>query len=295
MENRTNYKKYFLQYVAPIIISLVITLFFNILVEYSKFEDGIITISDSAKQEDSYISVISIHNFDSKTLEQIALYFKEECKIINVLDNSYASASGNYLNFVNVPPKEEISLAVITSQKILPQSIVCESSYKINIDFQDKENLKIISLLTRVLPSVLLYSCFFILDSRNNAKTLLKIKNEKADSEEKLMECKEALNNVNKKINEYTKKIEKLYYNLNKKEIFYQARIRDIKKELNFWRDTIRKILYNSTKEQQDADMIIDLITTNLKTYTTRENVEKSFDEALFLAQLIAKEEKEEK
>lgn len=285
MDNKVEQKNFFQQYMVPIFISLLISFCFNALVEYLEFEDGSITVSKGAEQEDSYISVISVCNFDNTALESISLYFKDGCKIVSVLDNPYVSQDGNYLYISEIPPQENYSFVVTTNQEILPDTVVCDSDYKIIVNFQGEERLKIITILLQTLPSVVVYSCYLILDRKHREKTLLEIKNEND-------KYKKTFEELTEKTEKTGTQIIELYDRLNRQKIFYQTRIQDIKKELNFWRDTIRKMMYDSTKEKQDTDKIIDLVTSNLKTYTTRENSDQEFNEILFVAELIAKQEK---
>ena len=78
-------------------------------------------------------------------------------------------------------------------------------------------------------------------------------------------------------------------------KIYYKIRIRDLNKELEFWRNTIRNCMYDKKLKDSRAEIIIDKVTENLRTYSTKEKIDTNIDEMFYLANILEKNKNDDK
>lgn len=86
------------------------------------------------------------------------------------------------------------------------------------------------------------------------------------------------------------KDTKKYIENMKKYALLQHARVSDLTKELDFWRDTIRKLIVEVGKKLDDGDTLVELVTRNLKTYSTARKAD--FEQVRVLAGLLRDAEK---
>jgi len=77
---------------------------------------------------------------------------------------------------------------------------------------------------------------------------------------------------------------------MKKYALLQHARVGDLTKELDFWRDSIRKLIVEVGKKLDDGDTLVELVTRNLKTYSTARKAD--FEQVRVLAGLLRDAEK---
>lgn len=155
------------------------------------------------------------------------------------------------------------------------------------LKYQNSKEAEFFEAVRIILITTGIYSISVIFNYVLHRKMVNKVKIKCEDLEIRLDQLKADVEKDEKEIKD-------IYKRHRKRDIFYRTRISHLRKEIDFWRDTIRKLLHNSKYEEQNPEKIIEIVTNNLKTYTTSGCSDKTIDEILYISDLISKAEAKE-
>jgi len=287
---KVNWKSIF----AQVIVTLVVTALFARGLYLINLEGLRINISDSTQIGNEYYTTISFINFKKTSIHDVIIYLNDDIDVLSVDGDSNVIKNANTIRLKQINPKGKLSCLVKTTDKIEKNNIIVDNNIKIAISFfsasQDTLLMIILLCIYALFNTVAVYiseriSAKF---SEKNKKRIQAINNkldetkEKSDEEVKELKC--TLSDQDARIKATNKEIHKL-------RIYYQIRINDLNKELDFWRNTIRKMLFNSSDKFNSAEVVIEMVTNELKTYTTRERNKDSIDEIFYLANIISEKD----
>lgn len=296
-------KPNFLHIAIKAFITTITSLAITICVQWISMENVVITVSPSLKLDEKYLTVISVQNLKKKTLSGISLYFDTDFDVLEIKSENNFEHNKQYVELESISPKAKYSVIIWTKQSISKGQIIVESDYKTRLDYSKDTSPFLLQMIWIFIIFGLITFAgtgFHIwLDWKQRIKESQKIlekcnelneENEKNRAE--LQAQKEKMETMQKIAEqssiEYERRQESAKKDLRELRSYFITQNSQLRKELSFWRDTIRKLLYASKNEFQTADKIIDIVTSTLRTYTTREGSDENMDELLYLAQLIA-------
>jgi hypothetical protein len=99
---------------------------------------------------------------------------------------------------------------------------------------------------------------------------------------------------INKKYDDLTERHKILNKNSKKYKLLLLSRLRDYSKELSFWKDTIRKIMYKTSDKKDMSKELFDIITKNLKTFSTKNDNEVDYKMVEVLSKILKDDESQE-
>lgn len=301
MEDKNKNNRIIQSIITTIIVSIVGSLL-SFGIGYFSNENGYIHISKSIKTEDNlYITTLKIENNNNKTINDLSFKLNNNGDLLNVYSNYPIEI--NYKNKNNI---EYISLSNLFSDKTFDLLISSKIPYEKNdVEFMNAEEkdfeivrelqgdirrkeVVTLGVIASLFYGVMIGLFFYIIKNRQD-----KYNDKFSKKQEEIEKRNENLEKDSQKINEETKKMQK---ELHKYKLVLLARLRDYSKELSFWKDTIRKIMYKTdeNKNEDRSEKLFKIVTKNLKTFSTRKDVEIDYKTIEILAEIFNYNEKED-
>lgn len=232
-----------------------------------------------------YTTMIDLKNF-SKTDSQ------KDITILLLLDNELIYWESdteckemvqNDITIYRIAPDSNCSILLETKQPLNASNLRITSEAKTSIIFLDKQkNFSksiIIAFITNVAALATTYTVTFSLLEKKRLER-------RAIYEEQENRMQEQLN---RRLSKAEKDVLENVRIQKETQLFYAARFTDYARELTFWKDTVRKLLYALGKSEKDAEILFDVVTDSLKTYTTRKIDKQDYETINYLARRIAR------
>lgn len=283
-EKKSNTKKWISEILVGVLIA-VVSMLLNVAANYIFIEDVTVTVSQSVLVEDEYQTIITLKNNESEVLENIELIISEN----ELLDVSGAICNTDRVEILELLPNEKISVLVITSGTL--EEIYPKSSELVFDVIYTSGTKDWILILKNAMIYALISSVFYILVAFWTNKKIGEVEEKYSEMCDELegsiskldkieLERKERISKSEDKIKQI-KKIQK------RQRVYYGIRISELNKELVFWRNVVKKALYTEKDQGEVAEKLIENVTDELKTYTTREKQPYMVEHDIFIANLI--------
>lgn len=274
--------------ITEVVIALI-TSFFMLIISSINRDDVNVFVMDSVSVDGQYYTTVSVEDMKKNVLEDITLQLNRENEIISLFGEGETIRLDDAKIIIDyLYPDEKISFVIISEKAINRNEMFwVENKREINITYNKSKQEIFLTNFIVVIFVIVIFSIMNIINhislDKKRKKTVfeMKIKSDELEKEfeelniinKDLSERSEELTRRNKKLNKKLNDLEKKFdkYTI-KQKIYYLNRINDYKKEIGFWRNTVRKLLYNSKESKSNVDKVIEVITRELKTYTTREN-----------------------
>lgn len=249
------------------IISIIITSFFSLIINYIAIEKMELVISSAKRTDDSYITIVEINNYkENNIIENSNIILNSNAEILSINSTLEANVKDNKIVIEKIYPNSKENLLIETKSRLKQEDLSFQIPVKNKIRWTENEKNIFQELLLNVFITGIVYLIITII----NNIVLNKYINEKIKSKNEEVE---KANIENQRINLRQNEIEKEVSFIKKKVKLLHRKNLDYAKELDFWKDTIRKTFY--TKENiKDSRGLFELVTKNLKTYATLENLE---------------------
>lgn len=289
----------------------VITFLGNLTTSYFFSEKGIIRVGEPISYDTStFLNPIDIINFDDKNINKLRISVPENIDIdkvktnipVNVtkVTNNLGTQLGSVFEIETIQGKQQISIMLRLDKKIPADDIIIHKNNN-NIKVEYPKDIKSPfedSLLILVLTSLMYIVLTFMVNYRTEKKKFEKI-NElkgsidvlKENSEKIEQERNITIEKSQDELNKVKERIDDLNKSNTKRQLLLQSRIKDYSKELNFWKDTVRKLLYESKDKKINAELILNTVTNELKTFQTKCGEGDCFDTVKVMASIISNED----
>lgn len=291
-------------------ITVVITAVTGFFISSMDMKDGKIGFEDRIIIKGTEYSIIKIENSSNKTLNNLKINIPSSIKLVDIItsvpvdillnDNMTHKNTINQITINNLPDNRVIKI-LLPFQNNKP-SIEIMNHESLNLEFNNPSVIDNPYLESLVHGGIMAFS-YFIVFSFFSYFEYRSVQRRKEEWEKKietyklkLKETNDELARINqnhidtiKQHEEITNKTKELSKDNQKLKLLLLTRMTDYAKELTFWRDTIRKIMYDANKKNVDSEMIIDTVTKNLKTYSTKNEKNVDFATLMLLEKLNKK------
>jgi len=280
---------------------LVLSFVVQFAVEYYNSERASVVYMEPIKPSgfDTAVGAIKITNFSKDYIDNLLLSIPADYQLSNITYNMPISLSDSNKSQSNVsdkrivkvsqiPPKNTTLISFVVNNKAEWDLIALENPRSeglvINNDLESptKRNIQF------VVFNSMIYALFFLLATYINRKLAAKAYQEVLDKADANMV---KLNKMEASSDNAHKELASLRSLIAKQRMLLMSRISDAMKEVDFWRHTIRKILIDSGKDKNDADYLIDMVTKELKTFTTK-GKPLSYESIMIAASIIENDSK---
>lgn len=283
-ESKSNTKQWVSNVLAGVTIT-VVSILLNVIMNYTFIEDVTITVSQSVLVEDKYQTIITLKNNESEILENIELIIAEN-ELINVEGGINSS---DRIEIVELLSGEQLSVLITTSDRI--EDIYPKSS-GVSFDVMYTSGTKdVISILKYAIIYAVIYFIFYLLFAFWMNSRIKKSEEKNNQICERLQEKIEKVDEIELERKEQRKKVENEIKQIKKiqkrQRVYYAIRIAELNKELDFWRNVVKKALYTEKDKGEVAEKLIENVTDELKTYTTREKQPYMVEQDVFIANLV--------
>jgi len=289
-------KKYFIEGIINLIVSLLVIFITNFLLALPFTAKGEVIISDVYKTSDiSYQRHIEINNFTDKYIEDLLVKVPLTCSIdnekyINTLEieNKKNMDELTLFSLNMIEPKS--STILLISQETQDEQIIFTNLHekKLTLIKERKKYSPIIALAKSVLPNAIIYAIMFaiftLISSYFTDKTTEEL-NRRINVNDGKIDILQ--NEINKNKEYYKKSIN----SIQKRIMLLKLTLRDYVKELDFWRNVVKNLLFIKDKSNTNAENLFSIVTNTLKTYTIKSKDNKDIDEIFFLADQLTKDD----
>lgn len=281
IQERTNWIKMVLEVLVTVLLTSLFSIFLTNLFDSNQCD---ISIGTSIINDNEIMTPISIkNNSKNRKIEDLGISAGEYNEIINVVaDLSFLiDKNKKIITIKYIPPKETISIILITKDIVDLDSVKIAYSGNINTTYLEDKSDKYNSIFSQAFIYSILLFIVVCLQDKIQKKNVIEYNklNRKID---KITEESDRL------LVERKEEIKQLKKNKHENRIYYLTRMKDLKKELEFWKDTIRKFIYQSSNSKKmNSDELFEVVTDTLKTYGTRNNSDTNFDEIFYLAHMM--------
>lgn len=277
---KTDWKSIIFQAILYPIITIIISgavLFFN-------RDDFKIYIGNPVNTTDSELTLpISIKNFNNnKIIENINLCLPDDA-VVKQIDSNIKYNFDNKTRILivySLKPNEVGSIFIHLKNQINSSDIRVSSPYKFSMDVLKDEKPFTTEIIISVILSTIIYFLFTLYEIWGRQKLSIHFKEEQKKTNKDIK-------NLQGQLSQTEKKIAKVDERLLRQKLYFVARISDYSKELSFWRNAIRKLLYSYEKNFDSSEQIINVVTKELKTFTTLEKRDYDFDTLKFLSEKV--------
>ncbi|MBL8077654.1 MAG: hypothetical protein JNM55_06815 [Anaerolineales bacterium] len=281
--------------IITVVITFLISLVLTTITNYITQDSGEAEFGTPIKVEEKYYVPIVFSNYSDRIIGNLIISIPEELDS-SVIPSSKPINVSNLLTNVGGNGSKNIRLdgfePKTATQILIPISSIDQVE---KIRFINPEEVRFLVIEKNIVESPIKSSFSRVLSNSIFTSlvygivifwALSTIEKDKTERDEKIKELREdiksseekqqkANDDLMKQLEDDDKQIKKIKETAQRIKLSLIARISDYAKELEFWRDTIRKILYESGKDKRSVEMIIDTVTSSLKTYGTQE---KFFD-----------------
>ncbi len=293
---------------APAALTFALTLTVPILLDFLSMPNLSVDVSSSVLDGNQYTTIVTIENSSETVYHDVDLYLTNNVvTFVHTLEE--VQFSDNSILIQEILPESSSVLMVKSEGLIDKEHFFVDEEYSANINFPfGGMRLYILGLLFAciqfVIVAVSLYFSDKMLSKRMYASDLRWDEKQRA----LIMKCDEISEAIAQKTTEnaeLNEQIEQISADIDSQKeeakvqlrdarllskrltIYYQLRNSELQKELSFWRNTLRKVLYSKEQNFIVADSIIETVTEELKTYTTREKGQTDIDKEFYIARMI--------
>ncbi len=261
------------------LFSFVISIFFN-------RNQCDINIGTSIVNGNEFMTPITIKNNSGNIeVEDLDITVGEYNEIINMVSNiTYTIENKKKAITLNyIPPKETVSIIIITKDVINLDSVKIAYKGNLNITYlEDKSETYTLIISQAIIYGIMLIVIKYLQD-KNHKKQMMRI-----DEVNKTVEKNDKeINDLLTEQKDLKSEAAELKKDKHKLRIYYLTRMKDYKKELDFWKDTIRKFIYQSSLNKVNSEELFDVVTDTLKTYGTKSKDIANIDEIFYLAHIM--------
>ncbi len=210
----------------------------------------------------------------------------------SIMESDIQTVNGTDISFTEIAAKKEIQMGVITATPLFEEDIsITRPNGGIKVSSLSEVDNPALLNLKNLLLNALMYSLLFGISTYYTYRS-----KEKSDEKfnERMEVTKQKLDYSEKELNRISDDIDKHKNDNVKMRLLLLSKLHDYRKELNFWRNTIRKVLYQNKYDKKQADDLVNLVTSTLKTYQTNSKDEHDFEHLKMMASYIKEKEKEE-
>lgn len=221
-----------------------------------------VTISTPIQEEQYYITAIDIKNF-SKKVESLDLCISPHNAVVgieSVIPYQQDNQNG-IITIAKIQPQSSISLLLRTSGYIDKDNLRISGDSRTELSFlSEKKAISATVLLFAITQFAIYFSVMFIINfiSQKKRNAQVSALNEELQTQKSEIVKLKKESVLNRKSLQWIKS-------------FYLVRFSDYVRELSFWKDTIRKMIYSIGTKGQDVEKLFDVVTTSLRTFTTKE------------------------
>jgi|GEM_PF-3818310 hypothetical protein len=277
--------------VFEVLITVLITSLVSLALQYIlSINQCNVSIGTSIVSNNKIMTPITIKNNSSnKAIKKIAISVAQYNQITDGITSlSYQiNQTNNNLVINYIPPKETVSLILVTKDILNLEDVKIVYDGRINTTYLEKKSVTYLLIITQAI----IYGLMFILSQYFIDKKILNFKSQLIVSKEEIERLDKKLEETEKYQENLLKRCDDLKKEEYKTRLYYISRMKSYSKELDFWKDTIRKILYQSSTGEINETVIFDTVTKTLKTYGTRNNSDSNYEEITYLAEIMNKEE----
>lgn len=280
--------------------TLVVTFIGNIFLNYFFNDDSLVRIGSASKiEENHYIIPINIVTY-KQGLNNVSIGLKEDIsesqinsdKPINIelVKSNVGKENGTMIKIKEIPNNIKVQLIVSVKNPISDKDIEVHGNNIVIEKLSEIEN-PVTSLMKNLVISSVVYALIMgVMNYRSSKRREEQISIVNSTTEHLRKEIENRVKEkeeINLTIKNYEKELQKKKNDSLRKQILLHARLNDYSKELSFWRNTIRKVLYQLPSGEERANQLINVVTSSLKTYQTREKDEIDFETIKVLSKMI--------
>lgn len=274
--------------ILEVVIVSIITFVVNVTWLYCNLDTGRIEVTQALNENNEYNVVVAIRNFKTyEYLNNVIIDISDEIAIKDVvLCNDIVACDENSFVIDKLAPDNVTMINFSTPNKITGDKIkFIGNGETIRVKCLNEEDViesKVFIILGIgiLIFAVMLFISFMCTDRAFN-KNLEYYEKEKALASEtkKILE---------KEVTDISEKQE----NIQELLLYYYIEIKDLTKENHYYRDLLKNILKDN--ERKSFKNLEKKITNSLKTYTTDDGMEETYEKIKFISKKIQELDKKE-
>lgn len=305
-------KNLILDSILMAVFTLLLGLGITALTGYLARDKGSVLVGPSLVIEKERYVPINISVFTDRAINDLIVSIPTSTVITDIVSSSpiqmqeVPDIAGTHtvkrLIISGIEPNQTTSLLIPVASEQAAELVQSLNAKELRFQIQSWSDLRDPTILIRTSAAISLglYSLFWGLfyywfSSRLN-KMDLNMSEGKKEFESTMEKSKREFESGAEALSQALEKSEaKLSEALNvatRMRLLLVKRIADYSKELTFWQDTIRKVLYESTRNKDTADKLINAVTANLNTYSTRHDSIQDFDLIAQMADFMSSSER---
>lgn len=284
-------------------------------INYASSYKGTYQLNKVEVDEVKSIASIQVSNYDGNELEDIKILVPDELTTsdikssipikVNLTSDSLSSPNDKILTLSLVPANKTIVLMIPYKTGLECCQILNPGQVGISVVDGDYSPNALWQAFKYAAISIFIYSIFFMLGVYDSAKRAKSIEKEmssrisetkaefetiKKEKDERYQLLKEELERRNEESRQDTEDLKSTAREMKDELLSVQKvaarfrvinlrRLEDYKRELQFWKDTIRKMLYTGDGKDEKTQILFNIVTDSLKSYSTKENSTLSLTE----------------
>lgn len=282
-------------------LTFFVTLILNALLNYYTSDKGAVSVSSQVKLGSAGVVVVTIENYSSDFLSGLVLEVPSGFLISAITADpalvveeipSALKGPTKLLKVSQVRPRHVSRLFMPLPDTTAPGTVRLSNLEATGLSLRHDDRLEsplrnaiftafLVALLYAIVEGV---STYFVAKRQRELGTKMDDLKEKHDV---------AAADWKKKRESIEKDVERLRSLMAKQRLLLQSRLHDYSKELSFWRNAVRTLLVQSGARPEVGEELVERVTTELKTFSTRADAEKNFETLRLAGRWLADAEKE--